>query len=346
MRLFIAVTALSALALTVMATGEQGAPERARMALRELSTKAEAGDPAAMYRLATVYERGFDTIAPDSVRALKLLRSSAEAGWPAAQNLYGFRLYNGNGMPRDRKRGLDWMEKAAMAGDITAANNLGWLLLEGSANRHDAADAAFWLDKAAKGGVPQAMAMLGDLYREGKGVECDTLKALELYDAAIDAGLADAQLKLLSMENESWKRLNPDEALRLGLRYYTRRAPYLGVVLFSQAAEADPYACDSLYINHVAQAHALLGDAMTRALGADYDYDGALRHYFTAARLGNPSAQYILSELLEIFPDALQELELAEAPTADERSASYWQEKAQAAGIADAANAAKALVGY
>lgn len=346
LRLFMAVAGLSFLALAVAAINTPDAPEGARMALRELSAKAEAGDPEALYRLSTVYERGFDTIAPDTIRALSLLRRSAEAGWAAAQNLYGFRLYNGTGMPRDRRQGLDWMEKAALAGDITAANNLGWLLLEGSANRHDAADAAFWLDKAARGGMPQAMAMLGDLYREGRGVECDTVRARGLYDAAIDAGLADAQLKLLAMDGERWKEFTPAEAVGLGLHYYTRRAPYLGVILFSQAAGAAPCACDSMECKAVGQAHALLGDAMTRALGADYNHDEALRHYFTAARLGNPSAQYILSELLEIFPDALQELGLPEAPTADEQSAAYWLERARAAGISDASSAAKALVSF
>ncbi|MCM1376860.1 MAG: sel1 repeat family protein [Clostridium sp.] len=313
-------------------------PEQSRTALRELSLRADSGDAKALYQLSRLHFYGYDTIPVDTALSLSLLLKSAESGYPPAQNLYGFRLYNGTGIKSDKRAGIDWMEKAAMAGDVTAANNLGWLLLEGTDNRHSDSDAAFWLEKAAAAGMPQAQAMLADLYLQGRGVSRDSTHARNLYNKAIDAGLGDAQLKLLEMDHLRWKELPSKEALALGLNYYTRRAPMLGVILFEQVANDSTAGADASH------AHALLGDAMTRALGADYNHDESLRHYFIAARGGNPSAEFILSELLEIFPDALRDINVSPPPTSDEQSAFYWMEKARDAGILNAEEAAKALL--
>ncbi|MCM1152471.1 MAG: sel1 repeat family protein [Muribaculum sp.] len=300
-------------------------------ALSQLFSQAETGDPTAIYRLARLYDAGYDSIPADTLKANSLYLEAARKGLPAACNMYGFRLYNGIGMNPDRRQGLDWMEKAALDGDITAASNLGWILLDGSGVYHDDKKAAFWLSRAAEAGMPQAQSMLADLYITGRGVPADSLRAESLYNEAINSGLSDVQFKLLDIKRKEWEILEPAQAVNLGLKYYNGRAPFIGVHLFRQAAKAGD-----------ARAHALLGDAMTRARGTAYNHDKAIEEYFTAARLGNAPAQFVIGELLEIFPDALTIIGMD--LSADENTAAFWLEKAAGAGVTDAQKATAALL--
>lgn len=304
-----------------------------REAVEGVVSRAAEGDPEALYQMALIYERGFDSIPQDSVLSLEYLRRSAEAGSPKGANLLGYLLMRGDGMPQDSVAGLQWIERAAEAGDPKAQSNIGYLLLES-----DPARAAHWLERAAEGGVAPARSMLGDLYRDGRGVLRDTLQAEACYRAAFELGLADAAYKLEDLMRASWDTLPAAGRLREGLYLYTRNAPETGVRLFEGVA-ADSLAADSIR----ARALALLGDACTRARGADYDYDKSMRLYFEAARAGNPSAEFMIGELLEIFPDALDPL-LAPTDPADFSSASYWLERAAAAGIPDAAAATRRLL--
>lgn len=304
-----------------------------RESLRRLTCSADSGNPSAMFRLARLYESGYDSIPADSLRAVALYRKAAEADYPPAQNYYGFMLYNGRMVPRNPALGLEWMEKAAMAGDASAANNLGWIILNDKNIKRNSADAAFWFRRAVDAGMPKAMSMLADLYRTGDGVPCDTLEAVTLYNGAIERGLTDAQPKLLSMMDSVWSCLPADSLVSVGRYYYTHRAPVIGVVLFEKAAREGN-----------ADAYALLGDALTRAQGADYDHDKALHNYYQAAHAGNPSAQFVVGELLEFFPDALEVLDYYDRIPDEERHADYWLTKAAAAGVRDASDATHHLL--
>ena len=73
--------------------------------LRRLECRADSGDPKALYDLAYVYELGYGPVEPDSLRSLLLYGKSAEAGYAPAQNYLGYRLFNGEGVERDRIRG-------------------------------------------------------------------------------------------------------------------------------------------------------------------------------------------------------------------------------------------------
>lgn len=306
-----------------------------RMALRALIERAEQADAEAIYHLARLYESGYDSIPQDTLKSVALFRRAAELGNLPAQNYYGFLLYNGMGTAEDKASGLDWIKRAAEGGDLTAANNLGYMILNDTATEcpEGYEEAAKWLSKAADGGVPSAISMLADLYREGKGVPTDTLQAISLYDRAIEAGVPDAQYKLLAMQHESWSRLAPEEAVRTGLHYYTHRAPTIAVTLFEQAADQGN-----------AQAMALMGDALTRAQGASYDHDKALEYYFRAALAGNPSAQFVIAELLEIFPDALDTIDFAiPEKTPEYTDPHYWMEKASESGVHTAEDATREL---
>ncbi|MBD5269328.1 MAG: sel1 repeat family protein [Bacteroides sp.] len=320
-----------------------------REALRGLVARADSGDGKALFDLARLHEIGYDSIPVDSVRAMALYTLSAENGYAPAQNYLGFRLFNGEGVEKDVNEGLRWIEKAAMQGDAKGANNLGWMLSEGEGVVRDYDKAAFWLRRAAEAGLPAGQAQLADLLRTGRGVPADTVMADSLYCRAIEGGLRDAEAKLLSMQREPWRSLPADSALRLGLHHYTHRAPVIGVTLFEQIANMETPS-DSTLRSVKAHALALLGDATTRALGADYDHDRSMLYFTEAALLGNPSAQFIIGELLEIFPDALADI-LPRLPMDPLLSAMvvpteavHWLDQAAAAGIRDAAAANRALL--
>lgn len=320
-----------------------------RLAVRDIAAKAAAGDAKALYNLAMLHDIGFDSIPIDSLRSTLLYRLSAERGYAPAQNYLGFRYFNGEAVRQDVDSALFWMAKAAATGDAKAANNLGFLLANSDKVTRDYPQALFWLTKAADAGLPAGLSQLADLYRQGLGCEPDTARAETLYTQAIQRGLHDAELKLLNMKGYQWLSLPPDSALSLGKYHYTHGAPVIGVTLFENVAAgkagdnphnagADPTLNDSCEYRAVTKALALLGDAYSRGLGVAYDHDRSVALYREAALRGEPSAEFVIAELLDIFPDAV-EFDLPE-----QANAAYWYERAAAGGITDAATATSRLL--
>lgn len=342
-----------ALLLLLAATAAADRPGHTRRALRALAQTAATGDPAAIYRLAMLHDTGYDSIPVDSARSTALYRLAAMKGYPPAQNYLGFRYFKGEYVEQDLDSAMFWLRKAADAGDAGAANNLGFLYLHGECVERDDSAALRWLSKAAEAGLHAAESQLADMYRLGLATAPDTLKAEELYVRAIDGGVADAELKLLTMKSRSWETLTPDSAVTLGLRHYNGRSPSIATTLFSVAA-----------IKGSARAMALLGDACSKGRGAPYDHDAALEYFLRGALEGDPSAAFVIAELLDIFPDALTAAPLsrmlddhasrqdataagpgAGLPSLSElQTPAYWYGKAAAAGITDADTAASRLL--
>lgn len=262
------------------------------------------------------------------------LRERAEAGDPEAMNYLGYALISGaDSTAVDLAEGLGWLSRAAATGDLKAASNLGWLLVDGSLVEQDLDEGIRWIRKAADGGLPVAQSILGDLYRDGKGLPVDSLTADSLYREAFEGGLRDAGYKLYALNEGRYAELAPEELVDEGRMFYLLGAPSEGVKLFYMAADRGS-----------AVALALLGDAYTRALGVPYDYNLSLTYYARAAQAGNSSAQFVLGELLDIFPDALKKLDPALFPAPLEEDAAYWYEQAAAAGVSDAATATRLLL--
>lgn len=300
-----------------------------------LIKRAEEGDAQSIFILATLYDRGFDSIPVDSARSTELYREAAEKGNTEAMNYLGYRLLSGeySALGQDVEKGMEWIEKAAMSGDTKAASNIGWLLTEGKYVEQDFEKAAFWLEKASDRGLTVAMSQLGDLYRDGKGVEKSYETADRLYREAFERGLTDAGYKLMDLREDSVAAMDADQLVREGKYYYLRSAPSIGVKLFYLASEqGNP------------EAMALIGDAYTRAIGVPYDHELSLLYFAKAADAGNAPAQFVIGELLEIFPDALNKLDQTqfESPLSD--NPFYWYEKAAEAGIKDAEAASRMLL--
>lgn len=305
-------------------------PDSLSKTVEELTLRADSGDLKSIYSLASLYERGYDSIAPDSIKSLSLYRRAAEAGMPEAQNYLGYLFYKGGMVKADTDSAVFWISQAALNGDMRAANNLGYMFMEGERIEHDDAKAAYWFEIAAEGGISSAITQLADLTAEGRGVERDSLRAEELYLTALDRGFSDAAHKLWRLKGKYYSSLPDDDMMPIALRLYTHGAPQYAVVLFNILADRGD-----------ARAEALLGDAHSRALGADYDYNSSLLHFFRAAKGGNPSAAFFIAETLEFFPDALSDFE---AVTDEDTSPAKWYDAAAAAGVTDAASALRLLL--
>lgn len=286
--------------------------------------------PAELFREALRAESGNDSVAPDSLRASVLLGVAAREGYAPAQNYLGFRYFNGEGIRQDVDSALYWLAKAAGQGDAKAANNLGYLLGWSDRVTRDYPQAVKWLRKAADAGLPTAQSQLADLMRRGLGTQPDTVAATALYEKAIASGLRDAELKLTAMMGYRWEKLSSDSASNLGRHYLKMGAPHAASVLLKSAAsQGDP------------KAMALLGHLYSRGEGVEYDHQRSVIYYYEAARRGEPSAQFVIGELLDIFPDALEGI----APDSpDTPGAHYWYDEAAKKGVTDADSATRLLL--
>ena len=82
-------------------------------ALPHLIAGAEAGNPLAQYYLGGVYYTGKFEVEVDKTRAATYFLLSAQQNHVPAQYGIAICLYNGDGMPQNRKAARLWMEKAA-----------------------------------------------------------------------------------------------------------------------------------------------------------------------------------------------------------------------------------------
>lgn len=315
---------------------------RQREAVRTLALRASRGDSAAMFELARLHDNGFDSIRQDSLRAIALYRMAAEKGYAPARNYLGFRYFTGQGVNQNPDSALYWINLAAGDGDVTAANNLGFIYASGNGVAQDYKKAFYWFSKAAEAGMPQAESQLADLYREGKGTDADTVKAVEFYERAISRGLGDADFKLRRIAGERWRSLPTDSLVVKGRHYYTHGAPFTGVALLEIASSGGS-----------ADAMALLADAYSRGAGAGYDHDKSVGLFLKAALRGNPSAAFIIGELLDIFPDALKDEDPMEEISvfygannvpSDIMSPDFWYARAAEKGVKDAEEASRLLL--
>lgn len=337
-RLLIIAMAVAALSCCAMAAPTADPDSALYASLRRLEARADSGDAKARFNLAELLERGYGPVAPDSARALALYAQAADDGYAPAMNYLGFKLFNGDGVERDRDRGYELIERAAMKGDPKGAANLGWMLAAGQEVVPDPEKAVYWLERAADAGLPVAMDQLASIYTHGlPPVNPDTLRAATLLERAAEAGYRGADMRLLALMRHRWAALPPDSAVTLGVRLFTSgEAPLCAVALFRQAAAEGS-----------ARAWALLGEANALGHGTPYDNAKAIEAFYRAASMGYAPAQYILAELLDIFPDALTDiLDSGEnaAQLADVNAAS-WYEKAAAGGITDARQALDAILG-
>lgn len=323
------VTLLLLAAVSLLSYGEERDSAAIR-SLQALEARAAAGDNDARFRLARTLETGYGNLLPrDSVRARRLFETAAEAGFAPAQNYLGFLLYT----QQQPDSAVTWMMRAADNGDITAYSNLGWMLLHGEGVRRDYDKALYWLEKGTAAGSAPAAAMLGDMYCTGTGILPDTAAAIRCYDKALTLysaapyrdpqAVADITAALTGIYSAA-DTLCADSIREREAFYYRHNAAPAGAIFLRRLAERGDTG-----------AQARLGKAYALGDGVPYSHSKSLLWYMKAAQGGNPAAQYIIGELLQLLPDALDELpdELRSSLTDEMLSAQYWLDRAAEAGV-------------
>lgn len=116
---------------------------RAMQLLSPLSDK----DAQAQHMLAIMYQNGLGCV-ENPMQAVKMMKASAEQGYPIAQHGLGFMYMQGECLEKNSIKAIEWFEKAAEQG------------MQGS------------------------LTTLAMMYEQGEGVEKDVEKAKELYKAA------------------------------------------------------------------------------------------------------------------------------------------------------------------
>lgn len=156
-----------------------------------LQSAAAEGDPVA--RLILGEQRIADG---DYTSGPTLVRQAAEAGEPAAQYRLAKLHEKGLGVPRDLAMARQWTERAAQGGNVKAMHDLAVYYAEGEGGPQSYAAAAEWFRKAADFGLTDSQYNLAVLYEAGLGISPSATEALYWYEIASRQGDDGAQVKI------------------------------------------------------------------------------------------------------------------------------------------------------
>ncbi len=171
---------------------------RFERAVARLQPLAEAGNPAAQYRLGLAHAQGRG-VARDPVAALAWWHKAGIQGNPDAQYQLGEAYLEGRGVEQDAGLASAWLARAAAREHAPATYRLAMLYQargETLADEAQRRSALVLLERAAEQGHPQAQARMGEAYAEGLGVERDTLWAARWFGKAARQGVAASQARL------------------------------------------------------------------------------------------------------------------------------------------------------
>ncbi|MEE2878863.1 MAG: peptidoglycan-binding protein [Pseudomonadota bacterium] len=144
-----------------------------------LESAASTGDPVAQLVLG---EQRLD--AGDYTSGPSLVRKAAEAGEPAAQYRLAKLHERGLGVPKDLEAARTWTERAAEGGNVKAMHDLAVYYAEGEGGQQSYAAAAEWFRKAADYGLTDSQYNLAVLYEAGLGISPSQTEALYWYEVA------------------------------------------------------------------------------------------------------------------------------------------------------------------
>jgi len=200
--------AIGLVALVYSLIQAQVPPTVTKDEVRQLTSKASAGDSTAQLHLGLALASG-NGVPQDESKALVWFRRAAEQGNADAEYALGEMLLMGRGATADASEAFQWMKRAALHNQGYAQANLGVLYLDGTGTRADVANALYWLEKAAAQNVAAGQFGLGSLYANGRGVTKDLAKAKYWYSLAADQGDPQARNNLAHLLASA-----PDPAIR------------------------------------------------------------------------------------------------------------------------------------
>lgn len=174
-----------------------------------LRDAAKAGDPKAMFVIATRYAEG-DGVSQDMKKAAEWYQKAAGLGLAPAEYRIGNFYEKGTGVSRDIAKAEDWYEKAARQGNASAMHNLAVLYAMGADGKTDNAAAARWFGAAAELGVKDSQFNLGILSAKGVGVPQNLEESYKWFALVAKTGDRDAAAK----RDEVAKALRPEQLTR------------------------------------------------------------------------------------------------------------------------------------
>jgi hypothetical protein len=145
------------------------------LAVATFTTPACADPPNAFV---DAYRRG------DWAEVLRMTRSLAEQGHPAAQAALADLYLRGRGVPKDEAEAIRWFRRAAEQGYANAQVQLGALYGMGQGVPQDFAQSAIWYLRAAQAGHAHSQLKVGFLYFEGRGVPTDYISSYMWFNVA------------------------------------------------------------------------------------------------------------------------------------------------------------------
>ncbi len=153
-----------------------------------------AGNPAALYELASLLVQGRE-MPRDPALGAKLLERAATAGLVPAQFSLGQLYETGVGVPQDLAQAQVWYRRAAERGNTYAMQNLGVLLAAGTDGRTDYPAAIPWFRQAADFGVRDSQYNLAVILAWGMGTPRNPVEAYKWFTLAAKSGDQEAAAK-------------------------------------------------------------------------------------------------------------------------------------------------------
>lgn len=183
---------------------------------------------------------------------------------------------------------------------------------------------ALYMAAAEKGYAP-AMNFIGFRYYKGEGVPRDIDSALYWINRAAYQGDITAAANLGYLLSEASDIARND----------TLALDWIAIAADGGVPQAQIALAEVASRLATPKAKTLLGEAYSKAMGVEYNHEKSVGYFHEAAQEGNPSAQFIVAELLDFFPDLFPE-----------ETAEYWYEKAAESGVTDSESAYRALYAY
>tara|TARA_R110002111_G_scaffold76736_3_gene121454 strand:+ start:1369 stop:2091 length:723 start_codon:yes stop_codon:yes gene_type:complete len=153
-----------------------------------LQSKAEKGNPIALYHLGNIYAEGVGDIKKDPALSIMYFKQSAERGHAKAQYNIGASYKLGDGLPQSNKDAKIWYEKAASQGYADAQVQLGLIYLD-----TEPRTALKWFQAAAMQGSTDGQFLLASMYIRGEGVPQNQAEAYVWMSIAAASGDKDAK---------------------------------------------------------------------------------------------------------------------------------------------------------
>ena len=241
-----------------------------------IKTQAEKGYPNTMFLLGMAYYNG-NGITKDYIKAVEWLLKAAEKESEVlsrAQCYLGICYKDGKGVTQDYKKAVEYFKKSAEKGWDLSQFWLGVMYSNGDGIQQDYTKSFEWFSKAAEQGEESSIITLGDCYYNGDGVTQDYAKAVELYTKSAERGTAGGMNRLGKCYYEG-----------KGVKQDDKKA----FEWFSKSAELGKR-----------ESQAMLGDMYTEGQGVSKDKAKAVEWYKKAAALDHEGAIEILKELGEI----------------------------------------------